>query len=298
MGVASHVSIIVSDLENHHSLPRMLQSIARQSTGLDGVEILVTGNGSHAPADLSAWSAIAGTDAIRIVEAAPDGAPGETLNAAVAKSVGDLILFMRPDYRLDPKYLTTALSVFTDCPDAEIMYPDYIRLAPDRNAGVKSGLVQLPDFDDSLLQTMNFLGPAVMMRRRVWERIHGFRDNTTYRYWDLWVQAAAMGSGFFHVNYPLASCEHARIPFRERAEDGRRKAMIVVNTQSYFHMHTVRWALSYLRGDPWAQAFNFMTIPDSIEVTRMMHEFNMKSMGTDVLVREAIRQFDRSSRRA
>lgn len=298
MGAASHVSIIVSDLENHRSLPRMLQSVSRQSTGLDRVEILVTGNGSHTPFDLSAWSAIAGTDAIRLVEAAPDVAPGETLNSTVAGSQGDLLLFMRPDYRLDPKYLTTALSVFTDCPEAEIMYPDYIRLAPEKNSGVTSGLVQLPDFDDSLLQTMNFLGPAVMMRRRVWERIHGFRDNTTYRYWDLWVQAAVMGTTFFHVNYPLASCEHAKTPFRERAEDGRRKAMLVVNTQSYFHMHTVRWALAYLRGDPWAQAFNFMTIPDSIEVTRMMHEFNMKSMGTDVLVREAIRQFDRSSRRA
>jgi hypothetical protein len=298
MGNRHNVSILVSDLENHPSLPRMLQSIARQSTGLDSVEILVGGNGAHPLPSRSAWSAITNIDAVTIVPVEPECSVSDALNATAAQARGNLLLFMRPDYRLDPKYLTTAFSVFTDCPEAEIMYADYIRLAPERNSSTRPGLVQLPDFDDALLQSVNFLGPAVMIRREVWDRVDGFRSNTIYRNWDLWVQAAAAGSVFYHVNYPLATCEHARIPFRERAEDGRWKAMIVINNQSYFHMHTVRWALSYLRGDRWAQAFNFMTIPDSIEVTRMMHEFNMKSMGTDVLVQEAIRQFDTYSFRA
>ncbi|MUM77018.1 glycosyltransferase family 2 protein [Pseudodesulfovibrio sp. F-1] len=298
MGVRTHISIIVSDQEAHTSLPRMLQSVARQSTGLDAVEILVIGTGSHASDAPQAWAAIADTGAVRLVESLPDTPAGEALNRAVECSSGRLLLFMRPDYRMDAKFLTTALSVFSEFPKADVMYADYIRIARDKGQGMRSGLVQLPDFDDTLLQTTNFLGPAVMLRRRTWERIHGFRDNTTYRFWDLWVQAATAGCSFFHVNYPLASCEVSNIPFRERAEDGRRKAMLVINNQAYFHMHTLRWAIAYLRGDAWAQAFGFMTIPDSIEVTRMMHEHVMRSMGTDTLLRKAIRQFDRATRQA
>ncbi|WP_285906865.1 glycosyltransferase family 2 protein [Pseudodesulfovibrio pelocollis] len=298
MGDTSHISIIVSDQETHRSLPRMLQSVGRQSTGLGAVEIIVIGNGSHAPDDPAAWAAIADTRAIRLMEVAPGTPPGEALNRAVEDASGTLLLFMRPDYRLDPKYLTTALSVFSEFPETDVMYADYIRMAQDKSQGLRSGLVQLPDFDDSLLQTVNFLGPAVMLRRRAWERVQGFRDNTVYRFWDLWVQAASAGCAFYHVDYPLASCELIKTPFRERAEDGRRKAMLVINNQGYFHIHTVRWALAYLRGDGWAQAYSFMTIPDSIEVTRMMHDHTMRSMGTEVLVREAIRQFDRSTRQA
>lgn len=287
----THVSIIVSDLETHQSLPRMLQSVANQSTGLDQAEIVVAGSGAHPPSSQSIWAAITGTQNIRLVTLPDDATPAQARNTAINTAEGEYLLFLRPDYRLDPKYMTTADSVFSDNPDADIMYADYIRMAPKKSPE-RPGMIQLPDFDESLLQSQNILGPAVMMRRQAFDRTQGFRDNTQYRDWDLWIQAAVTGSGFYHVNYPLASCEHAKVSFRERAEDGRYKAMLVINNQTYFHMHTIRWALSYLRGEAWAQAFNFMTIPTPMEVSRMLHEHTMKQMGTDALAREAIRQFD------
>ncbi|WP_419788147.1 glycosyltransferase [Pseudodesulfovibrio sp.] len=294
MTYTSHVSIIVSDLEAHPSMPRLMQSIARQSTGLECVEIVVAGHEPHPESTLSAWRAITDSDDITLLTLDREATPSRARNAAVAATTGDLLLFLRPDYRIDPKYLITALPLFENNPDVDILYPDYIRLAPKRASSGQSGLVQLPDFDEHLLQAQNFIGPAVMVRREAWDDTVGFRDNTVYRDWDMWVQLAATGHGFFHVNYPLASCEHAKITFRERAEDGRRKAMLVINNQSFFHMHTVRWALSYLRGNAWAQAGRFMTIPSPIEVTRMIQEHAMHTMGTDVLTREAIRQFENS----
>jgi len=269
-----------------------MQSLARQSTGLDHVEVIVAGNGTHPASAPSAWAAITGTDSIILLNVDNGASPAQARNAAVAVAEGDLLVFLRPDYRLDPKYLTTALPLFAENPDLDVMYPDYIRLAPKRASAGRPGMVQLPDFDDSLLQGRNFIGPAVMLRREAWDATRGFRDNTIYRDWDLWVQLAAAGRTFFHVNYPLASCEHAKVTFRERAEDGRCKAMIVINNQSFFHMQTIRWALSYLRGESWAQAFAFMTIPGPMEVTRMFQEHAMHQMGTDVLAREAIRQFE------
>jgi hypothetical protein len=133
-----------------------------------------------------------------------------------------------------------------------------------------------------------------MIRRELFQRTDGFRDNTFYRDWDLWVQAAYAGGIFHHVAYPLSSCEHHKVSFKERAEDGRCKAIIVINNQGFFHEHTVRWALSYLRGDGWAEAYGFMTIPGPMDVTRMLHDHAMRVMGTDALAEEAIRQFDRA----
>ncbi len=267
----SFVSIIVSDLETHPGMPRLMQSVARQSSGLEHTEIVVAGTGTHAPSATSIWSAITDIEDISLLTMNSNTTPAQARNAAIKAARGDLLLLLRPDYRLDPKYLTTALPLFADNPDIDIMYTDYIRLVPKNASSGRPGMVQLPDFDETLLQTRNFIGPAVMFRRRAWETTQGFRDNTIYRDWDLWVQMASAGNTFYHVNYPLASCEHAKTTFRERAEDGRCKAMIVINNQAYFQMHTVRWALSYLRGEAWAQAYGFMTIPGPMEVTRMLH---------------------------
>jgi len=294
MSSESLVSIIVSDLETHPGLPRLMQSVARQSAGLERTEIIVVGNGSHPSSAPSIWSAITGTDDVTLLTMDEDTTPANARNSAVAASNGELLLFLRPDFRLDPKYLTTALPLFADNPDVDVMYPDYIRLMPKGETAGRPGMIQLPDFDQALLQTRSFIGPAVMLRRSAWETTQGFRDNTVYRDWDLWTQLANAGNEFFHVNYPLASCEHAKISFRERAEDGRNKAIIVINNQSFFHMHTVRWALSYLRGDAWAQSFGFMSIPGPMEVTRMMHEHTVQQMGSTALAEEAIRQFELS----
>lgn len=292
MHLDSFVSIIVSDLETHPGIPRLMQSVARQSSGLESTEIIVAGTGAHPPSAISNWSAIIDSENISLLALDDKTPPAQVRNAAIKASRGDLLLLLRPDYRLDPKYLTTALPLFADNPDMDIMYSDYIRLTPKNASSGRPGMIQLPDFDETLLQTRNFIGPAVMFRRQAWETTRGFRDNTIYRDWDMWVQMASAGNTFYHVDYPLASCEHTKTTFRERAEDGRCKAMIVINNQVYFHMHTVRWALSYLRGETWAQAYGFMTIPGPMEVTRMLHEHAMQQMGTDILAKEVIRQFD------
>ncbi len=288
------VSIIISDLETHTSLRRLLHSISRQSTGLDCLEVIVVGNGGHSQADPSLWHAITGIDTIHLENMSPGTTPAEACNAMAKKTSGEKLMFLRPDYRLDPKYLTTALAVFDDHPETDIMYSDYIRLAPADKTS-RPGIVQLPSFRESLLQARGFLGPAVILTREAWETTQGFRENTVYRDWDLWVQAALAGNRFYHVNYPLASCEHRKVSFRERAEDGRCKAMIVINNQGFFHEHTIRWALSYLRGESWAEAYGFMTIPGPIDVTRMMHDHAAKIMGVDLMTEKAVRQFDRTA---
>ncbi|MGE4421259.1 MAG: glycosyltransferase family 2 protein [Pseudodesulfovibrio sp.] len=288
------VSIIVSDLETHPGLPRLLQSISRQSDGLDRTEIVVAGNGGHDPSEPTLWRAITGLDAVRLETFDPNVTPGRARNQAAAKAIGDRLVFLRPDHRLDPKYLTTADAVFADHPETDVMYADYIRLAPGKNRSMGPSMIQLPPYRDGLLQARGFLGPGVLITHEAFDRTDGFRDNTYYRDWDLWVQAAQAGASFYHVSYPLTSCEHRKVSFKERAEDGRCKAVLVINNQHFFPDHTVRWALSYLRGEAWAEAFGFMTIPGPMDITRMLHDHAMRVMGTDTLAEEAIRQFDQA----
>ncbi|BCS87448.1 glycosyltransferase [Pseudodesulfovibrio sediminis] len=289
------VSIIVSDLETHPGLPRMLQSVSRQSIGLEDMEIVIIGNGSHPSSALSTWKAITGIDAVRLFTADQNANVAVARNAAAETTESDLLLFLRPDYRLDPKYMTTAFAVFEDHPNTDLMYADYIRLAPRNDRNARPGMIQLPSYRDELLQTRGFLGPAVIMTHTAWESTQGFREHSMYQDWDMWVQAALAGNEFYHVSYPLASCEHRKVSFRERAEDGRSKAMIVINNQGFFHMHTVRWALAYLRGESWSEAFGFMTIPGPMDVTRMLHDHAMKTMGTDIMAKKAIHQFDQTA---
>jgi hypothetical protein len=85
------VSIIVSDLETHPGLPRLLQSVSRQSTGLDRVEMIIAGNGGHPPSDPAIWQAITGIDAIRLLVLDGSATVSRARNLAAAEAEGDML---------------------------------------------------------------------------------------------------------------------------------------------------------------------------------------------------------------
>ncbi|WP_250645463.1 glycosyltransferase family 2 protein [Salidesulfovibrio onnuriiensis] len=248
--------------------------------------------------DISLWDEILHDTSIRVHPLPAGTNAGDARNSAIEHSLGSYLLCLRPDYRLDPKYLSSVLAKLNEPAGQDIAYGDYIRLPNRENRAIKSGYVPLPDFNHDLLRTSNILGPAVLFRREVWEESDGFRDNTVYTEWDFWVQAALRGREFVHVSYPLASCDNRPTTFRERAEDARGKAMIVINNQAYFHMHTVRWAMAYLRGDAWASSWAFMRLPGPMDVSRMMFEHNVQRMGASHIIDKAIREFPARAKNA
>lgn len=294
----NHVSIIIQLTEHDARLPRLLHSLAQQKKQVDRAEILIAAPEDLPVRDIVLWNDILHDGSIRITPLPPGTAPGESANKTIRSSTGSYLLCLRPDYRVDPNFFSTVLQTMADNPDIDVAYPDYIRLPYKGNRSVKNGYTPLPDFSHDLLRTGNFLGPAVMFRREVWDASDGFRDNTTYSQWDFWVQAALRGFGFEHIPYPLASCDHRPVTFRERAEDARNKAMIVVNNQAYFHLHTVRWALAHLRGDAWAASWDFMHLPGPVDVSKMMFEHNVRRMRGGAMTQKAVKTFpgDRNAR--
>lgn len=262
-------SIVVLSHGEENPLRRTFQSLARQTLGLERVEVVFAPIGSDDPGLVLAgqWQDILACPNFRILEVASGQglAARRTNGFALARGAG--LLGLAASVRLDPRFLEEGLAALAARPEADLVFSDYL------HAGRSGpGLVRLPDFDADLLRCRNVLGPVVLLRRGVFERLGGFKDNTSYPDWDFWLRAAAGGHGFLRIPRPLYSVEdrqdgHA---FRARAEDGRAKAMLVINNPSFFDSRVVRWALEHLRGSAWATAYVFGAIPAGHEVLRLM----------------------------
>ena len=282
------ISLIVSHEDFGADITGLLRSIARQTEGIDSLEVVVVGVTPTHELESSVWTDMAG--GVRVLPIPldePSDIPA-ALNQGVEHATGDILVFPQATTRLDPHFLRTLHDVFSE--NTDVCYTDFIRISENVEA---AGVVRLPLFDDRLLQVADFLGPCLALRRAAWERQPGFKGNTLYHHWDLRVRLAAARNIFRRVDFPLVTVDHHRTSFRERAEDGRAKAMVVINNQGYFHQHTVRWALSYLRGESWAEAGPIGVIASPMDVIRLTHDDATRRMGATALAEQAVRQFER-----
>lgn len=284
-------SIVISITEQDDRLSRLLQSILQQDQHTASSEVLIIAPQDMTVNDLEFWDSILSESRMHVFTPSADESSIEVKNSVISQCRGELIACLRPDYRLSPNYFARMDGCFSKLPHTEVLYPDYVRLSPVKGDKTINGYAPLPEFSDELLRVGNPVGPGACFRKSMWEECDGLRANTVYCEWDLWVQAALREMDFMHLSESLCSCDTRKTTFRERAEDGRGKAMIVINNQAFFHMHTVRWALAYLRGDAWAESWAFMRIPTPMEVVHMMHDHNIQKMGGAQLGANALEQF-------
>lgn len=264
-------SIVVHSHGDVHTLRRTFQSIGRQTFGLDRVEVVFApvGPGDPGLALAGQWRDILACPRFSILSAEPGQGPAEQRTSGLAAARGRCLVGLASSVRLDPRFLELGLAALDGRVDADLAYSDYLHAGPRGQ-----GLIRLPDFDPDLLRSRNIVGPVVLLRRQVFEECGGFRDNTLYLDWDFWLRAASRGHGFVRVPQPLYSVEDGPggHSFRVRAEDGRAKAMLVINNHAFFDARVLRWALEYLRGAAWATACSFGVIPGGREVSRLIGE--------------------------
>jgi hypothetical protein len=283
------LSIIIYVDEQMPTLPRLLQTIRNQHPhGLD-YEIIIGTSDSKVIAELQQWNTINGDNTIYTCLIENGTCTAEAKNQCLLKARGSCFTCLTQDNRLSPDYMRSMEQLITDTNPPDIIYPDHLRMPPPEIRST-SGYASLPDFNADMLRRSNILGPAVLVRKRVWEAAH-FRSNAIYHEWDLWIQATLLEFSFAHIQECLVSGEVNTPGFRQRAEDGRGKALLVINNHAFFHMHTVRWAMAYLRGDQWASPWAFMRIPTSLEVTQMMHDHCVQKMGGNRLQEQAFQDF-------
>jgi hypothetical protein len=162
--------------------------------------------------------------------------------------------------RLSPHCLARCLE--SAGPGVQAVYPAH-------TAGSADGLplLRMRPFRADQLTRANPVGPVALVRRNAWEELGGLRPKTRLHLWDLWLRMSFAGGRILRVPELLAHCRplHRLSPQR----DGQAKALLVVGAPGVFEPDVCRWALALLRGDAWAQPFEFGRIPGPREVRAM-----------------------------
>ncbi|WP_156816783.1 hypothetical protein [Desulfovibrio oxyclinae] len=281
-------SLIITLAEEHPSLPRAFQTAAMQNGDPDRAELIVAAP-ERLLEDVKIWETALDMP-ITAVPTADEATVPAMRNAAAKHAQSPLLSFLHASHRLDRHYLDELLDAHDDVPEADFIYTDYVRMSQNDNRGA-SGLMRLAPFDEDAIRRTDILGPSVTVLKETFERLEMFREDFIYSEWDLHVRAAQSGCAFLHIAYPLLSAVQRKVGFRERALDGRGKALVVIANPGYFHGHTLRWALSYLRGESWAEAWTFRTIPTAVEVSHMLNAHTINKVKRTDAAEEAVRAF-------
>ena len=286
------LSIIIPNHNYARFLPRLLASLAAQSTGLARTEIILADDASDDDSVAVAERAAPdlGCARFRVLRLERHGRPGPVRNAGLRVAEGGYLLCVDADDRLHPEFLAGCQAVLDAHPEVGVVYTDYFVRSPDADGPERA--VGLPDFDHDLLRTQNILLSAAMFRRAVLDAAEGFQVNTAYEDWDFWVRAAARGHRFAHLRRPLYHYEtHDGNYFAAKiVDDGHAKAALVLNNPEYFHPDVVRWAQGYVEGEMWAKPFRRGLIPRPQDVADLFRAF--RAVLRDYKRKAAVRAVD------
>jgi len=262
------LSIVIPNHDYGRFLPRLAADLAAQTLGLGEVEILLADDGSTD--DSRAASEALAALPCRSFSAfwlAHGGRPGPVRNHGLARARGLLLLCLDPDDRIAPGYLAACLAALDADPEASLAYTDFIL---DEPGGPRT--VRLPEFDPGLLRGQNILAPTAVLRRAVWEDTGGYRADTAYEDWELWVRAASLGHRGVRVAEPLYThvVHGANFSLAARRDDARAKAAIVLANPEFFPAGVRHWARAVMDVEPWAYPFPRGIIPGLDDVLALL----------------------------
>lgn len=262
------LSVVIPNHNYAVFLPDILGDLSRQHGGLSDVEIILADDASSdCSAQLAATLLKSMDTAVAEVICLPrQGRPGPVRNAGLSRARGDLLVCVDADDRLEPTFLSALRSALDENPDADLAYCDYVHQEQDERCTVR-----FPKYDDDLLRMQNILPPAALMRRSLWERLAGYRADTAYEDWELWLQCAEAGFRPVRVAEPLLihRVHGQNYSLRAVQEDNAAKAAIVLSHPQFFPPATRTWARGVNNGVPWALAAPRGIIPDAELVDRL-----------------------------
>lgn len=267
---APRLSVVIPCHDYARFLPRLCAALAAQTLPPAAWEVVLADDGSTDGSADAARALLPGLGCAgwRVLELTHGGSPGRTRNEGIAASRGEHIVCLDPDDEPLPAFLASLLALLET--GADVACCDYFEVEPDGTAR----LVRLPWFDPELLRTQNILAPTAMFRRAAFARTRGWRANTAYEDWDLWVQLARLGCTFARQPEPLFRhhWHGANFSHQAQARDGAAKAQLVRNNRGFFPKETGLWADALLQGEPWALPFGRGLIPRKVDVLVMYHQ--------------------------
>ena len=185
------LSVIVPCFNHGQFLIEALASVERCAPGS---EILVVDDGSTQPWTLEVLDAVeqAGYRVIRQENRGLSAAR----NAGIEASRGRYILPLDADNRLRPGFVEAAIELLdrkpgADLPEIDVVYTDR------REFGIRSGRVEVPDFDLPRLLAMNYIDACAVYRKSLWATLSGYDEAMpAWEDWAFWVSASARDARF------------------------------------------------------------------------------------------------------
>ncbi|XPV77267.1 MAG: glycosyltransferase family 2 protein [Desulfovibrio sp.] len=267
------ISIIIPNYNYAQYLPSLFLSLARQTFPHDQAEIIFVDDGStdDSVEIATRWKEILDYREIHIITQSHVDRPGPVRNTGVQHAKGDFLLFIDSDDTLSPQYIEECAIRMNLRPEVDVVYTDCII------GGENSRLMQLPKFSPGHMKVQNIVMSTALVRTETFLKTSGYKANTGYEDWDLWIQMIQLGAIFSRVPKALMTYnQHSDGYFQSKArpKDALSKATLVLNNPGFFEPETLRWALGYTRREPWAVSFQTGIIPQKDHVRLMLETFS------------------------
>ncbi len=192
------ISIVIPCYKQAEFLPEAVESVLAQ-TFTDWELVIVDDGSPDATGQVADELARLHPERhIRVVRQANAGL-ARARNAGIEKTRGSYVLPLDADDRIAPTMLERAYRLLEEQPGIAIAYADH------RRFGGADGVIQMAEFNPTILPAVNYLGYCSLYRREVWEAVGGYNPNMVYGYedWDFWVGAVERGYVARRIPEPL-----------------------------------------------------------------------------------------------
>jgi glycosyltransferase involved in cell wall biosynthesis len=149
-------------------------------------EVLLIDDGSTDPETIKVLDQLAAHPRLRVFRTENQGV-ARARNYGVVQSSGLYFLPLDADDRILPDYLTRAISVLEETPEAGFVGCHY-RIFGDRTGECRPTIYQLPD-----LLVENVIPIASVVRRSCWDEVGGYSPDVGFEDWDLWLGILGRG---------------------------------------------------------------------------------------------------------
>ena len=183
------VSVVVTCYNYARFLTEAVESVAAQT--FRDFELIVVNDGStDNSGEVADQLAAKYKDSLRIlaIHTRNTGQPAATRNTGIAAARGRYVLCLDADDKIDSTFLEKTVPVLEREAGVGVVY-SHIRHFGDRDDTYQCG-----DFELAALMRDNVLPYCALYRRKIWERLGGYRLNIRgYEDWDFWLGACELG---------------------------------------------------------------------------------------------------------
>lgn len=186
------LAVVIPCLDHGELLVEAVASAERSIA--EPYEMIVVDDGSRQPRTLEVFAALEAAGYF-VVHQENQGLAAAR-NRGIELATGRYVLPLDADNRLRPGFPEAAMRLLDEDPRVGVVYGDRLEL------GLRSGPVQVPEFDLDMLLTGNYIDACAVICKRAWSECGGFDRNMPYpgwEDWDLWISAAGRGWVFHHL---------------------------------------------------------------------------------------------------